>query len=74
MAAAPKTPRKPRELSQSEKDRKLREHIALEYAIRDAANTDEHVKFLDAIFKWVRAGTIPGTKPDFEVHEGGKGK
>lgn len=67
MAVAPKQPRKPREVSQAERDRKLRESIALEYAIRDAANMDEHIKFLDAVYVWVKHGIQKGEKPKLKV-------
>lgn len=69
MATAPKQSKNPRTESQAERDRKLRERIALEYAIAEAVSSEEHVKFLDAVFKWVRTGTVKGEKPDLKVVE-----
>lgn len=60
MATAPKQPRKPREDTQADRDRKLRENIALEYATREFASTDEHIKFLDAVYIWVKQGIQKG--------------
>jgi len=54
-------------------DRKLREKLARDYSTMEPVAASGHVELLDAIFRWIKDGSLPaGTKPGLHVVAGNK--